>query len=114
MLNFNDFCQIMTAEYGSVSGIFEMGMYQLMTDLQRILELLKNINVEFELIGGVAVNAHLLASRASSRSFLTRDIDILVRRADLDRLASAAIQAGYKPRRIVGGYMLQRPGQAVA
>jgi hypothetical protein len=58
----------------------------------------------------VAVNAHLLPDHGS-RAFVTRDIDLLVRRDDLTAIASAAEAAGYTARKILGGHMLIRPGQ---
>ena len=71
---------------------------------------LRDLGVPFEIIGGVAVNAHIYASDPS-RSFVTRDIDLLVRRDDLSRIAEAAEPLGYMPKRMAGGYTWIRPGQ---
>ncbi len=98
------------AEQGGVNLLFEQGMYSLMDDLERILTVLREANVPFEVVGGVAVNAHVLGVRRS-RSFVTRDIDVLVQRQDLDKIVTAAQSAGYAGRRIVGGFMLIRPQQ---
>ncbi len=98
------------ARHGGVNLLFEKSMYSLIDDLDRIVSVLRSAQVSFEVVGGVAVNAYILGARRS-RSFVTRDIDILVDRRDLDRIVSAAEQAGYTGRKIAGGFMLIRPGQ---
>lgn len=95
---------------GSVNLVFERGTYSLMDDLERILAVLREAKVPFEVVGGVAVNAHVDGVRRS-RSFVTRDIDLLVERNDLDKIVAAAESAGYNGRRIFGGFMLIRPQQ---
>src|SRR5205823_5236776 len=69
--------------------------------------------VDFEIVGGVAVNAHIYALNRS-RSFVTRDIDVLVPRNDLDRIAKAADPLGYKAKKMMGEYTLIRPEQDLA
>ena len=101
------------ARFGSVSLVFEQGMYSLMDDLERIVTVLRGAKIPFEVIGGVAVNAHILASHRS-RSFVTRDIDLLVKRQDIDSIVKAGESAGYEGRKIFGGFMLIRPGQDTA
>ena len=97
-------------EVGSVNLLFDQAMYSLYDDLARITQVLGDAGVPYELIGGVAVLAHIL-NRDRSRSFVTRDIDLLVSRDDLGRLVAAAEAAGYQARKIMGGYMVLRPGQ---
>lgn len=91
---------------------FEQGMYSLFNDLEKIVKVLDEAGLAFELIGGVAVNTHILPLDRS-RSFVTRDIDLLVRREDLAGIVQAGRGAGYEARRIVGEYMLIQPGQSV-
>ncbi len=81
-----------------------------MDDLERIIAVLREAGTPFEVVGGVAVNVHVLEARRS-RSFVTRDIDLLVDRRDLDKIISAAGAAGYLARKILGGFMLIREGQ---
>src|SRR5690242_16601026 len=81
-------------------------MYSLAEDLERILQLFAEAGVPFELIGGLAVNAHLMAASKRSRSFLTRDIDVLVRRSDLDAIVGAAKLLGFEPKRMLGVFAL--------
>ncbi len=101
------------AHEGTVNVLFEAGMYSLLDDLERIVNLLRQAGVSFEVIGGMAVNAHLLAARERSRTFVTRDIDLLVRRDDLSKIVAAAEAGGYQAK-IVGGHMLIRPSQQPA
>lgn len=97
-------------EVDPVNMLFDQAMYSLHDDLAGITRVLGEAGVPYELIGGVAVLAHIMG-RDRSRSFVTRDIDLLVSREDLDRLVSAAKAAGYQTRKIVGGYMVLRPNQ---
>jgi hypothetical protein len=102
-----------SAEYGSVNLFFESGMHSLVNDLEGIVKALQQAGVQFEVVGGVAVNAHILALHRS-RSFVTRDIDLLVNRSDLQRIAEAAESLGYHSRKMLGGYTLIRPEQDLA
>jgi hypothetical protein len=102
------------ARYGSFNILFENGMYSLLSDVERIVKLLREAGVSFELIGGVAVNAHLLAAKERSRTFVTRDVDLLVDRSELPRIVQAGEANGYQAKKIIGGYMLIRPDQRPA
>jgi hypothetical protein len=102
-----------SAEHGSINLIFEAGMHSLVNDLERIVKVLQDARVSFEVIGGVAVNAHIL-SLHRSRSFVTRDIDVLIHREDLERVARAAESLGYRAKKMMGGYTLIRPEQELA
>src|ERR1019366_4403249 len=62
---------------------------------------------------GVAVNAQIFLLHRS-RSFVTRDIDVLIHRSDLERAARAAEPLGYRARKMMGGYTLIRPEQDLA
>jgi len=98
------------ARYGGVNLLFETGMYSLMDDLERIVKMLRDHQIPSEVVGGVAVNAHILTVRRS-RSFVTRDINLLVQRDDLQRIVASAQAEGYNGRKILGGFMLIRAGQ---
>jgi len=113
MKAFQEFIDETARQYGGVNLLFEHGMYSLMDDLERIVTVLREAKVPFEIIGGVAVNAHILGVRRS-RSFVTRDIDLLVQRPDLQNILASAESAGYTGRKMMGGFMLIRPGQEVA
>lgn len=110
MKRFEQFITEATQQRGGVNLLFETGMYSLMDDLERIVTVLRNAKIPFEVVGGVAVNAHILVVHRS-RSFVTRDIDILVQRHDLQNIVTSAQSAGYTGRKVIGGFMLIRPGQ---
>ena len=97
------------AQRGSVNLLFEHGMYSLMDDLEQILTVFREAGVPFEVGGGVAVNAHILGVHRS-RSFVTRAIDLLVQWQDLQKIVATAQSAGYTGKRMMGGFMLIRPG----
>ena len=94
-----------SAAHGGVNLIFESGMYSLVNDLETIVNALRDAAVPFEIVGGVAVNAHILDLHRS-RSFVTRDIDLLLHRSDLERAVMAADSIGYRAKKMMGGYML--------
>jgi hypothetical protein len=110
MKTFQEFIAETAQQHGSINLLFEQGMYSLMDDLERIVTVFRDAKILFEVIGGVAVNAHILGVHRS-RSFVTRDIDLLVQRDDLQRIVSSAESAGYTGRKIIGGFMLILPGQ---
>jgi hypothetical protein len=114
MKTFAEYLSGVAQHHGSVNILFESGMYSLLSDLERIVKLLREADVSFELIGGMAVNAHLLAADERSRTFVTRDIDLLVERSELPRIVQAGEAGGYQAKKIVGGYMLIRPDQRPA
>jgi len=108
MKTFHEFISDAAMELGGVNLLFEQGMYQLMDDLSRIVTVLRDAKISFEVIGGIAVNAHVAFV---GRSIGTRDIDILIQRQDLEKVVSSAESAGYSGRKTFGGFMLIRPGQ---
>lgn len=110
MKPFDQYIADAAARYGGVNLLFERGMYSLMDDLERIVTVLGNADVPFEVIGGVAVNAHITAVHPA-RAMGTLDIELLVQRHDLNEIVSAAQSAGYSARRIMGGYILILPNQ---
>jgi hypothetical protein len=98
---------------GGVNLIFEAGMYSLSNGLEQIVKALRNAGVQFEIVGGVAVNAHIFMSHRG-HSFVTRDIGVLIHRHDLERVAETAESLGYRAKKMMGGYALIRPGQSLA
>lgn len=81
-----------------------------MNDLDAIVTVLRGAGIPFEVVGGVAVNAHILDAHRH-RAFVTSDVDLLVERADLPKIVASAEPAGYRGRRIMDGFMLIRSGQ---
>jgi hypothetical protein len=72
MITFEQFLSE-SAQQGHTNLLFERGKYSLAEDLERVLQLFAEAGVPFQVIGGLAVNAHLMAASKRSRSFLTRD-----------------------------------------
>ena len=99
---------------GHVNLVFEYGQFLMKEDLQRLLELFKAAGVPFELIGGIAVNVYLMQKEQRSRSFVTRDVDLLVRRSDLEAIVGAAKSMGMEAKKIMVGYALLRPEQSLS
>lgn len=98
------------AQHGRVNVVFEGGMYSLLNELERVLDLFREAGIVFEVVGGVAVNAHILEAHRS-RSFVTRDIDLLMQENDLNSLIHFAERAGYTGKKIMGGHALLLPDQ---
>ncbi|HEX3747366.1 MAG TPA: nucleotidyltransferase family protein [Bryobacteraceae bacterium] len=113
MKSFETFLVESATYSGGVNLVFEAGMYSLTNDLELIINALREAGIPFEIVGGVAVNAHIFGEHRS-RSFVTRDIDILLRRADLEEASKAAEPLGYRARKRTGGYTLMRAGQQLA
>lgn len=60
MKTLQEFIAEAAQQHGSVNLLFEQGMYSLTDDLERIVTVLRDAKILFEVIGGVAVNAHIL------------------------------------------------------
>lgn len=86
-------------------------MYSLADELEQIAKILDKAGVRYEVIGGTAVNAHLMAAQQGSRTFVTENIDLLVQRGDLPEIVRGVEASRYRTRNIAGGFMLIRPGQ---
>ncbi|MGH7194654.1 MAG: hypothetical protein ACREJM_14140, partial [Candidatus Saccharimonadales bacterium] len=97
MQAFSEFLETV-GKQGRVNLFFETAMYHLIDELSQIVKVLTEANVPFAVIGGMAVNAHLVSCRQGSRAFVTRDIDLLVERSDLSNIVHAAEAAGYTAR----------------
>jgi hypothetical protein len=110
MVTLEEFISDSARHHATINPFFETGMYSLVADVEAIAKALESAGVAFEIIGGVAVNAHILPL-SRSRSFVTRDIDILLHRDDLDKAAHAAEPLGYQGKKMMGGFTLIKTGQ---
>ena len=70
-------------------------MYSLTNDLEQIVKALREASISFEIVGGVAVNAHIFPTHRS-HSFVTGEIDILIHRSDHERAAAALTRQGHE------------------
>ncbi len=80
-------------------------MLHLLGVLQRISRPLENAAIPHELIGGLAVFVHV--ERANSEyGRTTKDVDLMIRRADLEQVVAVAEQHGFRFRHVAGVDML--------
>jgi hypothetical protein len=78
---------------------------QLFGLLERLHTALANSGIEYRVIGGMAVFFQVSA-RDPDAARLTRDVDIAINRADLERIAKAAETFGFRHRHVAGIDML--------
>jgi len=78
---------------------------QLFDVLQRVTGVLRAAGIEYRVVGGLAIFLHV-AERDPIAARLTRDIDMAVDRADLEKIAAAVKPLGLKYRHVAGLDML--------
>ena len=94
------------AEKGEVVNIlFEERLFDLVGVLHKITDTLTAEGIPHELIGGLAVLVHV-EEADPTHSTLTRDVDLMVRREDLERIKEAAAKNGFRFRHTAGLDML--------
>lgn len=105
MQNFAEFLAE-AAEKGEVVNIlFEERLFDLVGVLHKITDTLTAEGIPHELIGGLAVFVHV-EEADPTHSSLTRDVDLMVRREDLERIKEAAAKKGFRFRHTAGVDML--------
>ena len=109
-LNWEQLLEETAAKGEVVNLMFEERLFNLVGVLQKIVEPLNTANIPYEIIGGLAVLIHVEAADPS-QSVLTRDVDILIRRSDLDRVIAAAGSCGFQFRHAAGVDMLLYGGK---
>jgi hypothetical protein len=88
-----------------VNTIFEERVEQLFSLADTVEKIFSAAGLEYRLVGGLAVYLYV-ESREADSGRITKDIDIAVRREDLDRIAEAARPFGYELRHVAGIDML--------
>jgi hypothetical protein len=88
-----------------VNTLFEERLFRLVGVLHKITGVLASEQISHELIGGLAVLVHV-EEAAPEYSVLTRDVDLMVRRADLERIKDVAARNGFRFRHAAGVDML--------
>ena len=84
------------AEKGEVVNVmFEERLFELVGVLHKITDPLMAENVPHELIGGLAVLIHVEAADPE-HSTLTRDVDLMILRSDLENVKRIAAQHGFR------------------
>jgi hypothetical protein len=96
-----------------VNSFFEARLEQLLDLAGRIESIFSSAGLEYRLAGDLA--AYLYVEEAEpDAGRLTKDIDIAVRREDLERIAKAAEPFGLQHRQVAGFEMLVQPGKPSA
>lgn len=101
ILMFEEFASETLAKGEVFNFLFETRLFELVGVLHRISAPLVAEGVDHELVGGLAVVVHVEAA-APEHTMLTRDVDLLVRRADLERIIETASRHGFRFRRAAG------------
>jgi hypothetical protein len=103
-----------SAEQGRhINVMFEERLFALVGTLEKIAKVLTAEEIPFELIGGGAVMVHVNRVEPSAVRN-TKDVHIMVHRADLSRIKEAATQHGFTFRHAAGLDMLLPPGETQA
>ena len=85
-------------------------LFDLAATVERIFS---SAGLEYRIVGGLAACLYV-EELSPDAGRLTKDIDVVVRRADLDRIAEAARAFGFERRHTAGGDMLTRADQPSA
>ena len=105
MLTFARFLNDAFRNGEAVNTLFEERLFDLVGVLHRITDALATDQIPHEVIGGLAVLI-LVEEASPEHAALTRDVDLLVRRVDLDRIKQAAAKEGFRFRHSAGVDML--------
>ena len=105
MLTFEQFIQDAARKGEVVNLMFEERLFDLVGVLHKITDALAAENIPHELIGGLAVLIHV-EEADPTQTALTRDVDLMVRRSDLERIKEAAARNGFRFRHAAGVDML--------
>ena len=113
MLTFEQYLRE-TAEKGlSVNTLFEERLFALVGTLERIAGPLAAAKIPYELIGGGAVMVQVNRVEPSAVRN-TKDLDIMVHRADLERIKEVSAKYGFTFRHAAGVDMLLPHGETKA
>lgn len=113
MLAFEQFVRDTVRRGGSINTMFEERLFALVGTLERIAVPLADEKIPYELIGGVAVMVQVQRVEPDAVRN-TKDIDILIHRADLKRITHATGRLGFVYRHAAGLDMLLPPGETKA
>ena len=88
-----------------LNTFFEEAVFHLLGILKRISEPLEQAAIPHELIGGLAVFIHV-EHAASDAGRTTKDVDLMIRRGDLEKVIGVAEEHGFRFRHVAGVDML--------
>jgi hypothetical protein len=107
MLTFTEFLKDAARKGELVNTMFEERLFELVGVLHEIAGALSEQGVPHELVGGLAVMVHVEAVDPSE-SMLTRDVDLMIRRSDIEWVKDIAARHGFRFRHAAGLDMLMR------
>jgi hypothetical protein len=113
LVTFEQFLRETAVRGGSVNTLFEAHLFALVGTLEKIAGPLASERVPYELIGGGAVMVQVNRVEPSAVR-LTKDIDIMINRSDLERLKVVAAKHGFTFRHAAAIDMLLPPGEVKA
>ncbi len=96
-----------------VNTFFEKRVDQLFDLARRIEEAFSRAGLDYRVVGGLATYLYVEQS-APDAGRLTKDIDIAVRREDLEKIAKAVEPFGFEYRRVAGVDMLVQSAEPSA
>src|SRR5450759_4895927 len=105
MLTFEEYLTQTAAKGEGVNLVFEQRLFELVEVLHKITDTLTAEDVLHEVIGGLAVLIHV-EEADPSQSMLTRDVDIMIQRPDLERVIQIVQEHGFRFRHTAGLDML--------
>ncbi len=105
MLTFEQFLRDTAAKGEAVNLMFEERLFELVGVLHRIAGALKAEGIAYELVGGLAAFVHV-EEASPEHATLTRDVDLMVKRGDLERIQEVAARNGFRFRHTAGVDML--------
>ena len=105
MLTFEQFLADAANRGEAVNTLFEERLFELVGVLHKITNALTADLIPHEVIGGLAVLIHVEEANPEQTA-LTRDVDLLVLRSDLERVKFAAAKHGFRFRHVAGVDML--------
>src|SRR5205814_2974647 len=94
-MRFIQFLEEVASKGEAVNLVFEERLFNLVGILDKITEPLVAANIPHEVIGGLAVLIHV-EEADPTHSVLTRDVDLLIRRSDLERVIAVAESQGFR------------------
>jgi len=105
MLSFEEFLADAARRGEAVNTLFEERLFDLVGVLHKITDALVADRIPHEVIGGLAVLIHVEEANPEYTS-LTRDVDLMVNRSDLERIKLAVEKHGFRFRHVAGVDML--------
>jgi hypothetical protein len=88
-----------------VNEFFEVRLEQLLKLADTVEAIFSSAGLDYRIVGGVATYCYV-EEAAPDAGRLTRDVDIMVRREDLEKIARAAEPFGFRYRHVAGVDML--------